>query len=281
MRQLHILAPAKINVYLRVVGRRPDGYHLLDSLMIPLNLCDEIDIQVEDKPGVITLSCSDPALPADETNLAYQAAVLLCRESAVQPNISLSLRKCIPAGAGLGGGSSDAAAVLKGLNTLLALNLSEERLCQLGVQLGADVPFFIPCRPAQVEGIGEILTVVPPLPHRWITLVVPPFEVKTPWAYRQFDALPPDNAAETLRDYTPGQWPDQQLLINDLERAVCPLYPQITAIKSALFGAGAVGALMSGSGSAVFGIFTNRAQAEEATVILERHGRTFLTEPLS
>src|SRR5258708_34872506 len=190
MRQLHTLAPAKINVYLRIIGRRSDGYHLLDSLMIPVSLYDEIQVRIDEGSDGIALTCSDPAIPADETNLAYRAAALLCHECAVTPTIRLSLHKRIPAGAGLGGGSSNAAAVLKSLNTLLTLGLSEERLCQLGARLGADVPFFIPCRPARVEGIGEILTLVPPLSHRWLVLVIPPFGVSTPWAYQQFDELP-------------------------------------------------------------------------------------------
>jgi 4-diphosphocytidyl-2-C-methyl-D-erythritol kinase len=281
MRQFHLLAPAKINLSLRIVGRRPDGYHLLDSLMMPLRLCDEITIQADDGPAGITLSCSDPALPADATNLAYRAAALLSRECGIQQRLALSLHKRIPAGAGLGGGSSDAAAVLKGLNALLTLGLSEERLRQLGAQLGADVPFFIPCRPARVEGIGEILTTVPALPHRWIVLVVPPFGVATPWAYRQFDTLPADNATDASPAYTSGQWPDRSALINDLERAVIPAHPQIAAIKSALRGCGAEGALMSGSGSSVFGVFAEQNRAEQAAKALKVHGRTFLTEPLA
>jgi 4-diphosphocytidyl-2-C-methyl-D-erythritol kinase len=285
MQQLHTFAPAKINAYLRIVGRRPDGYHLLDSLMVPVSLCDEIDIQVElagDEPATITLSCSDPAIPADETNLAYKAAALLCRECAVAPVISLSLKKRIPAGAGLGGGSSNAAAVLKSLNTLLALNLTEHRLCQLGARLGADVPFFIPCRPSRVEGIGEILTPVPPLPHQWVVLVVPPFGVLTKWAYERFDELPSGYVmTQAPNENALRQWPTQKALVNDLERAIIPAYPQIATIKSALRDLGAESALMSGSGSAVFGLFFDREQAEKAAAVLKEHGRTFLAEPLS
>jgi 4-diphosphocytidyl-2-C-methyl-D-erythritol kinase len=283
MQQLHTLAPAKINVYLRIVGRRPDGYHLLDSLLIPVSLYDEIQVQVDEGSDGIALTCSDPEIPADETNLAYKAAALLCRECGVTPTIRLAVYKRIPAGAGLGGGSSNAAAVLKSLNMLLALGLSEERLCHLGARLGADVPFFIPCLPARVEGIGEILTLVPPLPHRWLVLVVPPFGVSTPWAYRQFDELSsPDSnrGASEASNATSGQWPAQALLVNDLELAVLPAYPQIVAIKTALLDLGAEGALMSGSGSAVFGLFTERDRAEKAAALLKEHGRTFLVEPL-
>lgn len=282
MREMHLFAPAKINVGLRITGRRPDGYHLLDSLMIPVSLCDELVVRVEDGPHAIHVTCDDPTLPTDRTNLVYKAAALLCGELAAAPTIHITLCKRIPSGAGLGGGSSDAAAVLKSLNVLLSLGLSEARLCEVGVKLGADVPFFIPCRAARVEGIGELLTVVAPLARRWIVLVVPPFGVSTPWAYRQFDALPssaPPNV--TFAHLPPGQWPTPELLVNDLERTVLPDYPQIAEIKLLLYRHGAEGALMSGSGSSVFGIFTVQETAAQAVTALQQQGRIFLVEPLA
>lgn len=255
--------------------------------MIPISLSDELHIEIDKKERSqrreapqFTLTCNESTIPNDETNLVHRAAALLLKESGRQETVSIYLRKNIPAGAGLGGGSSDAAATLKGLNTLLELGLSEERLRQLGARLGADVPFFIPCRPAHVEGIGEILTIIPPLPHRWLVLVVPPFSVSTPWAYRQFDKLTPVEAPPPQASFALGQWPLSDRLINDLERAVLPDYPQIATIKSALHGLGAEGALMSGSGSSVFGIFSDRSQAETAAATLMQNGRTFLTEPL-
>jgi 4-diphosphocytidyl-2-C-methyl-D-erythritol kinase len=282
MQTLRMSAPAKINVYLRITGRRADGYHLLDSLMIPIGLSDEITVQIEEGSSGISLVCDDPSLPIDDANLAYRAAALLSREADIDGHITIVLHKRIPAGAGLGGGSSDAAAVLKSLNTLLSLNISEDRLCRYGAQLGADVPFFIACRPARVEGIGDILTPVAPLPHRWIVLVVPPFGVSTPWAYHQFDALPPP-----LPSIPPpfsarvSEWPSREQLINDLERAVFPTYPRIAATKSALLAYKAEGALMSGSGSSVFGIFQTRRLAEQARDNLQEYGQAFLLEPLS
>ena len=173
MRTMQSLAPAKINLYLRIVGRRPDGYHLLDSMMVPISLYDDIHITVARgerrgaSPGAaLVVHCDDPTVPDDETNLAYKAAALVCQEAGLQARIAIHLRKRIPAGAGLGGGSSNAATVLKSLNALLALGWTEAHLCQLGARLGADVPFFIPCRPARIGGIGEIVTTVPPLPTR-------------------------------------------------------------------------------------------------------------------
>jgi 4-diphosphocytidyl-2-C-methyl-D-erythritol kinase len=275
---MRVLAPAKVNIFLRIVGRRNDGYHLLDSLMVPVSLYDEILIDVRNGSREIVVTCNDPTIPTDETNLAYKAAALLCRETNTQGKISIVLHKRIPAGAGLGGGSSDAAAVLKGLNTLLSLKLPDDRLCALGARLGADVPFFIPCRPAKVTGIGEILTAVPPLPLCWLIIVVPPFGVSTPWAYRRFDELPP---TETPQLEAASCWPPLEPLVNDLERAVIPAHPQIGRIKDSLLRFGATGALMSGSGSAVFGIFRSRVIAEQTVAMLAEEGKTFLVEPLA
>lgn len=285
MPTLHALAPAKVNVFLRIVGRRPDGYHLLDSLMIPVSLCDEVQVTVahetpktKGNASRIVLTCDDPTIPSDTTNLAYKAAELLLKETSRQASISIHLKKNIPAGAGLGGGSSDAAAVLKSLNTLLNMGFSENQLCQLGARLGADVPFFIPCRPARVQGIGEILTPVSPLPHRWLVLVAPFFAVSTPWAYKRFDELPASHLSASV-ELEPGAWPPQALLVNDLERAVLPEHPQVAAIKSILLRFATHGVLMSGSGSSVFGIFENRTAALDAMTALKEQGRVFLVEP--
>jgi 4-diphosphocytidyl-2-C-methyl-D-erythritol kinase len=288
MRTMQSLAPAKINVYLRIIGRRPDGYHLLDSLMAPISLYDEIHIAVAlgeqratSPKAALVVSCDDPTVPGDETNLAYKAAALVCQAAGLQTRICIHLRKRIPAGAGLGGGSSNAATVLKSLNALLALGWTEAHLCQLGARLGADVPFFIPCRPARIGGIGDIITTVPPLPSRSVVLVVPTFSVSTPWAYRRFDELPPVAPASVPPwQFTPAQWPSREWLINDLERAVLPAYPLIATLKRALLRLGAEGVLMSGSGSSVFGIFRHRIAAEHAVTALQAHGRVFLVEPL-
>ena len=285
---MRILAPAKINVFLRITGRRADGYHLLDSLMVPISLCDEIKLEAwnvergtrNDKEA-ITVTCDDPALPTDETNLVYKAAALLCKEASVRAQITIDLRKRIPVGAGLGGGSSDAAAVLRGLNTLLSLGFDEPRLCTLAARLGADVPFFISCRPARVQGIGEILTPIAFLLTKWFVIVVPSFGVLTPWAYRQFDELPPQADVGGNIELTDGRWPAAKLLVNDLERAVIPTYPLIGELKGRLLQLGAEGALMSGSGSAVFGMFRDRTGAEQAANALENLGKTFVVEHLN
>ncbi|NOT54404.1 MAG: 4-(cytidine 5'-diphospho)-2-C-methyl-D-erythritol kinase [Deltaproteobacteria bacterium] len=285
---MRVLAPAKVNLHLRITGCRADGYHLLDSVMVPVSLCDELEITMENlaeraREPRIRVTCDDPALPTDDTNLAYKAAALFCQEAGVEAEISIALRKRIPFGAGLGGGSSDAAAVLKSLNQMFGQRFSEQQLCALAVRLGADVPFFIPCQPARVEGIGEILTPVPPLPARWLVIVVPPFGVSTPWAYRRFDELPASTevVSADLQQLLHGHWPPLSCLINDLERAVVPTHPTIQAIKERLVQAGADGALMSGSGSSVFGIFSREEQAAQAVSTLREHGSIFLVNLLA
>jgi 4-diphosphocytidyl-2-C-methyl-D-erythritol kinase len=285
---MRVLAPAKINVFLRIIGRRPDGYHLLDSLMVPISLYDEIELEtwnvgrgVWTEKNTITVTCDDPTLPADETNLAYKAAALLGKETGVNARIAIALRKRIPTGAGLGGGSSDAAAVLKGLNLLLSLGFNEDRLRTLASQLGADVPFFIPCRPARVQGVGEILTPFPPLPVKWFVVIVPPFGVSTPWAYRRFDELSSQTDAVDDFALTNGHWPETELFVNDLERAVIPAHPPIGELKARLLQSGAEAALMSGSGSAVFGMFHNHSLAEQAAQVLGKMGKVFVVEHLN
>ena len=278
---MRILAPAKVNLFLRIVGRRADGYHLLDSVMAPVSLYDEIEVTAEvrnTRRSHIRVTCDDPAIPADRSNLAHRAAALICRTAGLRARIAISLHKQIPAGAGLGGGSSDAAAVLTALNHLFDLKLTADRLNHLAVQLGADVPFFLAGGAARVRGIGEVVTRLPQLPQRWLTLVVPRFSVSTVRAYREFDritpAAPVDAEATWAPSFEAGRWPNPSAFVNDLERAVLPVHPSLTEQKDRLRSLGARAALMSGSGSAVFGVFTNRAAAARAAAALSDSGRT-------
>ena len=282
---VRVLAPAKVNLFLRIIGQRSDGYHLLDSLMAPVSLYDEIEITAEprtDTEQYISVTCDNPAIPTDQSNLVYRAASLLCQDMGIGANIAITLQKKIPAGAGLGGGSSDAAAVLKALNQLLVLGLTTQELCVLAARLGADVPFFVPCVLSRVGGIGEILQPFPALPQRWLVLMIPSFAVSTPWAYQRFDELHPNALALEAEDidWAPrldsGLWPDPALFINDLERAVLPTYPLLAEHKKKLQTLGAEMALMSGSGSAVFGVFTTWEQAERAAAALADLENVFL-----
>ncbi len=278
---MRVLAPAKVNLFLRIIGQRPDGYHLLDSLMAPVSLYDEIEITAERTVGTephIRVRCNDPIIPTDQANLAYRAAALLCQEAGIGAHIAITLHKNIPAGAGLGGGSSDAAAVLKALNQAFSLGLNTDHLCRLAAQLGADVPFFVPCQMTRVGGIGEILTPLPALPQRWLVIVIPGFPVSTPWAYQRFDTLQPDllQVINQTPPLDPKQWPDTALFVNDLERAVLPEYPLIADRKKQLSALGAEVALMSGSGSAVFGIFTTQEAATHAAAALAGSENVFV-----
>ena len=250
--------------------------------MAPVSLYDAIEIQAErqaQNESRVTLTCDKPDLPTDQSNLACRAALLICRATDTTATMRIDLQKNIPAGAGLGGGSSDAAAVLKALNRLLSLGLNVSQLCQLAAQIGADVPFFIPCGLARVSGVGDIVVPLAPLPRRWLVIVVPPIAVSTPWAYRRFDELSPDVEclpADSTLQITARQWPDVGVFVNDLEQAVLPEHPLIAQSKRRLLELGADMALMSGSGSAVFGVFAQHFQAQQAAATFTDSEQAFV-----
>jgi 4-diphosphocytidyl-2-C-methyl-D-erythritol kinase len=268
-----IRAPAKINLTLRVVGKRADGYHLLDTIMVPVSLYDEIEIHQIRRtaavraryPALIEIRCNHPQVPLGQGNIAYRAAELLMRKAKIRQPVAIRIRKKIPVGAGLGGGSSDAAAVLVGLNRMWKLRLSVRQLERLALRLGADVPFFIQGKPARARGIGEKLSLLPKMRRRWLVLVYPGFPVATAWVFGnlplKLTKVGVNTSIATLRES-----PDKldTLLINDLEQVTLRRYPEIVRIKSLLSLAGAAGALMSGSGSSVFGVFKSKRMAELA-----------------
>jgi 4-diphosphocytidyl-2-C-methyl-D-erythritol kinase len=267
-----IRAPAKINLYLRIVGKRADGYHLLDTVMVPITLFDELEINKRRiKNARLTISqslrvtCDDPQVPDGEKNLVYRAAALLFKEAGVVQPLHIHVRKRIPVGAGLGGGSTDAAAALIGVNRLLKLPFSESRLEKLALRLGADVPFFIRARPARARGIGEKLAVLRNVPPWWIVILYPGFPVSTRWVYsnvaKNLTKFKRNTRLYTLLTRAP-KFAD--LLINDLEPITIHRYRRIGSLKQSLLERGAAGALMSGSGSAVFGIFGSREKASKA-----------------
>ena len=284
---LHLRAPAKINLFLKVLGRRADGYHELVSWMQKLELADDITLAAS-RSGV-TLHCQGADLGAEESNLAYRAALLFFKETGLQGGVAITLVKNIPVAAGLGGGSSDAAAVLTGLNRLYAAGLDEQKMMELGLLLGADVPFFVAaCRAAIATGIGEKLQEIDPLPGSRFVLVNPGFPVSTKWVFENFDNTQPANFALTIEDnaYILGRSFDGSLparLVNDLEGITAARYPEVARLKKELAEAGASETLMSGSGPTVFGIFFDSALAAHCAANLQHRypGRVFLTEPLS
>lgn len=260
MASVTLSCPAKVNLYLKVVGRRPDGYHDLVTVLQPLSLADELVIELVEGTDV-SLACNLPDLPVDEGNLAVRAALAFQKAVCRTFGVRMRLTKNIPVAAGLGGGSSDAAGVLKGLNILQGNLLDGAKMGELARGLGADVPFFLQDGPALGEGIGDRLTPVS-LPPAWFVLVNPGFAVSTAWVYRSleppFTPPPPGLAARLARDH-PAQW-----LHNDLEAVTLGRYPELKALKQALLREGAAGALMSGSGPTVFGIFTDEGAAVQA-----------------
>jgi 4-diphosphocytidyl-2-C-methyl-D-erythritol kinase len=262
MATLILSAPAKINYLLDVIAKRPDGYHDLRMIMQRVNLCDQITLTVTDTPE-INVTCSTPGAPNGPKNIAWKAAKALLDLSKSGKGATIEIRKNIPTAAGLGGGSSDAAAVLMGLNELLETGFSEMKLMEVGCTLGADVPFFIFKKTALAEGIGEKLTLLPEMPKCWILLINPGVHVSTAWVYRSLQLT---SARELNKMPKFFESVDQiaSFLSNDLEAVTIAAFPIIAEIKNRLMNTGAVGSMMSGSGPTVFGMFKDFASAETA-----------------
>ncbi len=265
---MEILAPAKINLFLHVVGRRPDGYHELFSLMCCVALYDRLTLTLDGPANELT--CNRPDLPCDQHNLALKAALqynqTLRVETGITPqNVSIRLTKHIPAGAGLGGGSSDAAAVLKGLNQHYGQPFDRCRLQALALSLGADVPFFIDQRPSIAEGVGERLTPFEGLIPLGVLLIYPGFALSTAQVYKSLNfTLTKSKKKLRYFPFKNGNFDASRHLHNDLEAGVGEHFQVIAKIKEDLLNQGAIGASMTGSGSAVFGLFADATAAEKA-----------------
>ena len=262
METLTLLAPAKINYLLDVIGKRPDGYHELRMIMQRVNLCDEITLTLTDTPG-INVTCSSKCTPDGHANIAWKAARALLDIAQSDCGVNIVIEKNIPVAAGLGGGSSDAATVLMGMNELLKLGLTDQKLIDIGCKLGADVPFFIFKQAALAEGIGEKLTPLTDMPNCWILLVNPGINVSTAWVFGSLQ-LTSGKELNTLPKFFGSIDAVVSILSNDLESVTIPSFPVIAAIKTQLMDQGAIGSMMSGSGPTVFGIFTNFDAAETA-----------------
>lgn len=274
-------APAKINLCLRVLGRRPDGYHELCMLMQRVSLADRVTIRLSDAPG-LAVDCPGLELAESEQNIAARAARLVMDAAGRVGGVRVHIDKRIPVAAGLGGGSSDAAAVLVGLNDMLGAPLSRAELLREGARLGADVPFFVFGETAWATGIGDRLVKAPPLPKVWYVLVNPGFAVSTAWVYGNLRLTSPGAVAK-LPEFFDSPQDLVRLLHNDLEPVTLGGHPQVAEVKEALLEAGALGALMSGSGPTVFGLFADEAGAQRACVALESRSdwRVFKVSPLA
>lgn len=286
---LTVQAPAKVNLFLKVLGRRDDGYHLLATHMQKISLYDTLELK-RAEPG-IRLHCPGSVIPEDRGNLVFRAAELFFdwaaqNEFGSAHGVDITLSKKIPVAAGLGGGSSDAAATLLGLDALFAAECPHEMLAHMGLQLGADVPFFINGSPSVLAtGIGEILQPVAPLQGYRVLLVNPGFSVSTRWVYQNFaltesgDSVNLQNSQDAVATFLSAGYP--QSLANDLEKVTLKKYPELSRIKTAMLVRGADGVLMSGSGPTVFGIFQDQGKAEQAVEAFRQEFRqVFLLDPL-
>jgi len=258
---LRLLSPAKINLRLEILRKREDGYHELRTIFQKISLFDTLHFSLTREKGIfITSDCPD--LPVDRRNLVYRAIQSVLERVDYPGGIRVEIRKKIPLGAGLGGGSSNAATAIKAMNQLLDMDLSKRSLLTMGVRLGADVPFFFLEGAAIGSGIGERLREIE-LPRLWFVLIYPAFEVSTRWVYQ--------NVVLTKRRFRLNihmllKTPEgiSRTLRNDLEGVVSRKYPQIEAMKKILYSAGALGASMTGSGPTVFGIFQSEHDASRA-----------------
>lgn len=255
MDEIQILSPAKINLFLEVVGHRPDGYHDIESVMQLVDLCDRVHLRRT--PRGIRLSVSGAELPSGRANLAYKAAAILMESAKVRGGVRVHLEKRIPVAGGLGGGSGNAAAVLAGLNRLYDLGYSREVLLSLAARLGSDVPFFLSHGLAVASGRGEVLTPLAPWAAQWLVLANPRFPVSTAWAYREASSkLTEWDRRASITTFIVGgglPWPPIWAF-NRLEAVVLPHRPEIRSLKTMLQEGGGSPVLMSGSGSSVFAV---------------------------
>jgi len=255
---MQVSAPAKINLFLKVLRRRPDGFHEIETFISPISLCDQIKIDKNKRGQGISFRCDDPSVPRGSENLALRAANAFFAATQTKPAVSIVLKKIIPHGAGLGGGSSDAAAVLLALNQLFATKLSRQKLAKLGSTIGSDVPFFIFESAAVCTGRGEIVTPRKLTQQLSILLVKPDFGVSTPWTYRRWQ-----NSRELPGISYVQQDFRGQKLHNDLERPVFEKFVFLARIKMWLLQQKEVAAaLMSGSGSTIFAVLRPNADID-------------------
>ena len=271
---LHLKAYGKVNLGLDVIRRREDGYHEVRMIMQTVKLYDRIILE-RNHSGNISLRTNLPYLPVNEKNLVYRAIDIIRREYGIKDGVSANIIKRIPVAAGMAGGSTDAAAAFVGMNQLFSLNITQEKLMEYGVSLGADIPYCIMRGTALSEGIGEILTPLPPVPGCWFLIVKPGFSMSTKFVYEhltldEHTAHPDiDGMVSALKNHDLTGVTDR--MGNVLEQVTKQHYPAIDELKTTMKKNGALNALMSGSGPTVFGIFTSKEEAEHAARACRRH----------
>jgi len=262
MHSITLLSPAKINLTLEVIRKRQDGYHDIRSIVQPINLFDEVRIEVEKGDG-ITLESTGIEIPRGKENLARRAAEVFLKECGISLKIRIFIKKRIPVGAGLGGGSGNAAAVLVGINRITN-KFSEDDLIRFSSKIGADVPLFIHCRSSIIEGIGDKVTLISSFPLFYYVLLNPGFEVSTKRIYELWDeafkeeGLIRDGIEHKISLFRRGEFP----LINDLEKLAIAIYPEIKNLREKLISMDVEAVSMTGSGPTVFGVFNDEKKAK-------------------
>lgn len=268
---IRIKAPAKVNLTLAVLGKRPDGFHELESWVVRIDLCDVLDFAASDDWN-LSVNSRDPAVTHDEQNLVSRAAAALARHADCPRHARVSLTKFIPAGAGLGGGSSDAAATLRGLNQLWELNWPDERLAGIAAEIGSDIPFFLGPPSAIMRGRGERIEPVPFSFHGWIGLIIPFFNLATADVYRRFE-MPHQSIhadlCEILALHQRGSRHWAPLLFNDLEAAAFALKPELAQLRADVQRCGRVPVRMTGSGSCLFSVFDTEREAQAWSAVVK------------
>ncbi|MBU0506657.1 MAG: 4-(cytidine 5'-diphospho)-2-C-methyl-D-erythritol kinase [bacterium] len=291
MKVIKLRSPAKINVRLDVLSKRHDGYHDLRMINTPVSIYDEIECELTEK-GIKVECMNDSNVPDGEENIVYGVAKEILAYSNKNIGVHIRIKKNIPSAAGMGGGSSNAAAVLTGLNDLLKINLSKEKLMKIGLRFGADVPFFVMGSAAVAKGVGEDLVKIKKMPKLPLVVITPNISVSTKWAYEHYEAANDNKTPEPVNKDGSNDIPVQfatkksviKYLNNDLEQVTMRKYPVVTELKRILEKTGALAAQMTGSGPTVFGIYPNKEMAEIACKKIQAKVsdcRVFLAENLS
>ncbi|MCX5776401.1 MAG: 4-(cytidine 5'-diphospho)-2-C-methyl-D-erythritol kinase [Candidatus Firestonebacteria bacterium] len=288
MEKIIFKSRAKINLYLKVLDKRGDGYHNIRTIFQEIDLADDITIKKAPKKQGLTVECEDASVPVDEKNLAYRAAALILSEKKINTGLKIIINKIIPVKAGLAGGSSNAAAVLKACNNMFLPVLPFEKIFNLALSLGSDVPFFLKGGTALGEGRGEVLTALPSLAETWFVIVTEGEKASTGAIYAKYrnaltkTGVSGKNILEFISKKNAAGGDIRKILFNDLEIPAGSINPAIYRVKECLLAAGARGALMSGSGPSVFGIADSKEDAESlAARVKQIYSRVIITKSVS
>ena len=281
MDKVTVIAPAKINLSLDILGVDERGYHLLDMIMQTVSLFERVTVSKKKKD--ITLSSNARYIPTDSKNVAVKAAMLFFEYTGIQGGVHIHIKKTVPIKAGMAGGSADAAGVIVGLDKIYETNLTHQQMCEIGAKAGSDVPFMIMGGTKRVQGVGEIIKPCPPMPRCHLVICMPDKGVSTPAAFANYDTLGEKTLVETDKLVAAMEENDiygvAKYMANDLEKAAASEYTQ--PIKEELIQQGAIGSVMTGSGAAVFGVFDDEDKAKAAVEYFRGRVRSvFIAKPV-